>query len=153
MQGVLERKEEPNQTGIKKGSLWKLTTLHSHVQAVWLPTATRHDVIGSWTWTWKQQRVEGGRCWRKEVTFHCQGLHSASRSEKEWGKGSRGRKRKAENSLAPSLWKGRSVLKLGQFAAFSRPWPEECQRQPEQAGLCQSLHSAPLSNCETRSVE
>lgn len=31
----------------ERGSLWKLTALHSHVQAVWLPTATRHDVIGS----------------------------------------------------------------------------------------------------------
>lgn len=33
--------------GKERGSLWKLTALHSHVQAVWLPTATRHDVIGS----------------------------------------------------------------------------------------------------------
>lgn len=33
------------------------------------------------------------------------------------------------------------------------PRPVECQLQPEQLGLCQSLHSALLSNRETGSLE
>lgn len=47
--GVCFSKEGRTEAYRKKerGILWKLTALHSHVQAVWLPTATRHDVIGS----------------------------------------------------------------------------------------------------------
>ncbi len=38
----------------------------SHVPTVWLPTVTRHDVTGSWSWTW------GG--WGGDRAGHCQGL-------------------------------------------------------------------------------
>ncbi len=40
--------------------------LKSHVPTVWLPTATRHDVTGSWSWSWTWGW--GGRA------GHCQGL-------------------------------------------------------------------------------
>lgn len=36
--------------------------LKSHVPTVWLPTATRHDVTGSWSWTrGSLPRITGGR--------------------------------------------------------------------------------------------
>lgn len=68
-------------------------------------------------------------------------------------KGKLGKEGEGRKATGSKFTKGEAGVELGQFAAFSRPRPEECQQQPEQPGLCQSLHSALLSNGETGSLE